>query len=71
MEVEAPEGDITLNGPTHHMSHHMRIASADENHNSEVLNGQEGDLIEPSFLQDVGCDLTEEVETTQYTPADL
>ncbi|MFC7027150.1 urea ABC transporter substrate-binding protein [Halomicroarcula sp. GCM10025324] len=71
MEVEAPEGDITLNGPTHHMSHHMRIARADENHNIEVLNGQEGDLIEPSFLQDVGCDLTEEVETTQYTPADL
>ncbi|MFC6864356.1 urea ABC transporter substrate-binding protein [Halomicroarcula sp. GCM10025817] len=71
MDIAAPEGDISLHGPTHHMSHHMRIARADENHNIEVLNGEEGELIEPSFLQEVGCDLTETVETTQYTPADL
>ena len=71
MEIEAPEGDISLDGDTHHMSHHMRIARADENHEIEVLNGENGELIEPSFLQDVGCNLTENPETTQYTPADL
>jgi urea ABC transporter substrate-binding protein len=71
MDISAPEGDITLNGPTHHMSHNMRIARADENHEISFLNGPEGELIEPSFLQDVGCDLTSTTETTQYVPSDL
>jgi len=71
MDVEAPEGDIALHGPTHHMSHRMRIANADENHEITFLNGDEGDLIEPTFLQDLGCDLTDETETTQYVPDDL
>jgi len=71
MEISAPEGDIALNGETHHMSHNMRIGRADENHEISYLTGDEGELIEPSFLQEIGCDLTEETETTQYTPADL
>lgn len=71
MDVTAPEGDVSLNGPTHHMSHNMRIARADENHGIEFLTGDEGELIEPSFLQDLGCDLTAETETTQYVPSDL
>jgi branched-chain amino acid transport system substrate-binding protein len=71
MEISTPEGDISLNGETHHMSHNMRIGRADENHEISYLNGDEGELIEPSFLQEIGCDLTEEEETTQYTPADL
>jgi len=71
MDIAAPEGDISLHGPTHHMSHHMRIARADENHEITFLGGDEGQLIEPTFLQDIGCDLTAEVETTQYTPEDL
>jgi urea ABC transporter substrate-binding protein len=71
MDVTAPEGDVSLNGPTHHMSHNMRIARADENHEIEFLTGDEGELIEPSFLQDLGCDLTAETETTQYVPSDL
>ncbi|ESS05596.1 MAG: amino acid/amide ABC transporter substrate-binding protein, HAAT family [uncultured archaeon A07HB70] len=71
MDVTAPEGDVSLNGPTHHMSHNMRIARADENHEIEFLTGDEGERIEPSFLQDIGCDLTAETETTQYVPSDL
>lgn len=71
MEISAPEGDIALNGETHHMSHNMRIGRADENHEISFLNGDEGELIEPSFLQEVGCNLIENPETTQYTPADL
>jgi urea ABC transporter, substrate-binding protein, archaeal type len=71
MDVTAPEGDVSLKGPTHHMSHNMRIARADENHEIEFLTGDEGERIEPSFLQDIGCDLTAETETTQYVPSDL
>jgi branched-chain amino acid transport system substrate-binding protein len=71
MEISAPEGDISLDGPTHHMSHNMRIARADENHEISFLNGAEGELIEPTMLDDIGCDLTEETETTQYEPSDV
>jgi branched-chain amino acid transport system substrate-binding protein len=71
MDVSAPEGDISLHGPTHHMSHQMRVARADNEHNISFIGDEEGELIEPSFLQEIGCDLTEETETTQYVPADL
>jgi branched-chain amino acid transport system substrate-binding protein len=71
MDIAAPEGDISLHGPTHHMSHQMRIARADENHEITFLGGDEGELIEPTFLQEIGCDLSQETETTQYVPSDL
>jgi len=71
MDLSAPEGDVSLDGPTHHMSHNMRIARADENHEITFLNGAEGELIEPTMLDDLGCDLSEQTETTQYTPSDL
>ncbi|WP_436911038.1 urea ABC transporter substrate-binding protein [Halosimplex marinum] len=73
MDISAPEGDISLHGPTHHMSHNMRVARADENHEITFLDppGDAGNLVEPSFLQDVGCNLVEEDETTQYVPSEL
>ncbi|WP_207592682.1 urea ABC transporter substrate-binding protein [Halomontanus rarus] len=67
IEVEAPEGDIELDPATHHMTHHMRVGHADENH--EVTFSEE-QYIEPSFLHEVGCDLTEESEQTQYEPGE-
>ena len=67
IEVEAPEGDVTLDPATHHVEHNMRVAHADENH--EITFDAER-TIEPSFLHDVGCDLTSEAEQTQYEPAD-
>jgi urea transport system substrate-binding protein len=65
IEVEAPAGDITLDPATHHMNHTMRVAHADENH--EITFDEER-TIEPAFLQEVGCDLTEAAEQTQYEP---
>jgi urea transport system substrate-binding protein len=65
IEVEAPEGDISLDPATHHMNHNMRVAHADEDH--EITFGEER-TIEPAFLHEVGCDLTEEAEQTQYEP---
>jgi branched-chain amino acid transport system substrate-binding protein len=69
IEVDAPEGDISLNGATHHMTHHMRVAKADENHEIQF---SDDSYIEEQFLQnDIGCDLTTEAETTMYEPADF
>ncbi|WP_459884756.1 urea ABC transporter substrate-binding protein [Halostagnicola bangensis] len=68
MEVDAPEGTIELDPATHHMTHHMRIGHSDEDHN---ITFDEEQYIEPSFLHEVGCDLTEESETTQYEPSDF
>jgi branched-chain amino acid transport system substrate-binding protein len=66
VEFEAPEGDVSLNGATHHINHNMRIARADENHEIEFFGERQ---IDETFLSDiVGCDLRERVETRQYTP---
>jgi branched-chain amino acid transport system substrate-binding protein len=68
MEVSAPEGDIELQGPVHHMTHNMRVARADENHEISFV---EEKLLPEKFLSEtVGCDLSQEDETTQYVPAD-
>lgn len=68
IEIEAPEGDIRLDPETHHMGHNMRVGHADENH--EITFDEER-RIEPSFLQDVGCDLPTDPEQTQYEPQDV
>ncbi|WP_226481453.1 urea ABC transporter substrate-binding protein [Natrinema amylolyticum] len=68
IEIEAPEGDIRLDPKTHHMVHNMRVGHADENHE---LTFDEEQQIEPSFLQDVGCDLPNDPERTQYEPQDV
>ena len=65
IEVEAPEGDVALDPATHHVEHTMRVAHADENH--EITFDAER-TIGPSFLREVGCDLTSETERTQYEP---
>lgn len=69
MEIEAPEGDIELDGATHHMTHRMRVAHCDENHDISFDAEQ---LIEPTFLrEEIGVDLREESLTTQYEPTDV
>ncbi|MFC6864349.1 urea ABC transporter substrate-binding protein [Halomicroarcula sp. GCM10025817] len=66
---EAPEGEtIELDGATHHVDHHMWVMRADDQHNVEAVENRK---IPEQFLSEtVGCDLREEVETTQYTPVD-
>lgn len=65
MDVEAPSGDLRLKGSTHHMSHNMRLARVEEDHSVSFI---EEDIVEPSFLEEaVGCDLTQESDTTQYS----
>ncbi|MFD1563118.1 urea ABC transporter substrate-binding protein [Haloarchaeobius amylolyticus] len=73
MEIEAPSGTIELDGATHHMTHKMRVAHADENHEISFDAEQ---FIEPTFLREEvqggdGCDLREESKQTQYEPGDV
>ncbi|KDE58444.1 urea ABC transporter substrate-binding protein [Halostagnicola sp. A56] len=65
IEVEAPEGDITLDPETHHMEHNMHVAHSDETHE---ITFEDAGTIGPAFLEEVGCDLTSEAEQTQYEP---
>jgi len=62
--------------PTHHMTHVIRVARADENHNIEFTDTFES--IEPFWLREgPGCKLdqvigpSDEEHTTQFTPEDV
>jgi len=67
LSFDAPEGTVTLDGATHHLTHNMRIARADENHDIEFFDAER---TEETFLSEtVGSDLREVAETTQYRPA--
>lgn len=63
--IEAPEGTVTTDPQTHHVTHQIRRARADEDHE---ITFNEPTAVEPYWLREgPGCDLTEEEETTQYT----
>ena len=74
ISVEAPEGTVTTDPETHHVTHQIRLARADENHEITFRNQQ---AVEPYWLRETpypGCDLTEttgasaDEEMTQYQP---
>ncbi len=73
VEIEAPSGTIELDGATHHISHQMRVAHADDAHEISFDAEQ---YIEPTFLREEveggdGCDLREDSMQTQYEPGDV
>jgi branched-chain amino acid transport system substrate-binding protein len=69
MDISAPEGDISLQGDVHHMTHNMRVMRCDESHEIHVEDEQ---LLPEKFLSEtVGCNLREETETTQYKPGEF
>lgn len=72
--VEAPEGTVTTDPETHHVTHQIRLARAGGNHEISFQNQQ---AVEPYWLRGTpypGCDLTETIgasedeEMTQYQP---
>jgi len=67
LTFDAPEGTVALDGATHHLTHNMRIARADEDHEIEFFD--EARAPETFLSETVGCDLREVAETTQYRPA--
>ena len=68
---ESPEGDITLQGPVHHMTHNMRVMKCDAEHNITVEDQQR---IPEQFLSEtVEIDLSgkdSDLEK-QYTPTEF
>ncbi len=70
MTYEGPVGEHEIDPATHHMNHLMYVAQADDDHNIEVVADPE--TIGPTFLtEEVGCDLREDPEQTQYEPEDV
>ncbi len=73
VDISAPSGEITLDGATHHVTHQMRVAHADEDHE---ISFTDPEPIEPTFLREevedgAGCNLREDSMTTQYEPGDV
>lgn len=66
--VEAPEGWVFMDPATHHLSHYIRMARADENHPITFV--QEWPSIEPWWTRRLGVNLVRTPEFKQYTPAD-
>jgi branched-chain amino acid transport system substrate-binding protein len=66
--IEAPEGSVFLEPATHHASHFIRLAVADEKHNISFV--REWPMIEAWWLQRLGVNLVRHPEHKQYTPAE-
>jgi branched-chain amino acid transport system substrate-binding protein len=68
LHIEAPEGSIFLDPATHHLTHYIRLAAADEYHNIKFV--QEWPTIDPWWLRRLGVNLVHHPEYKQYTPDD-
>lgn len=64
--IEAPEGSVFLEPATHHASHYIRLAVADEKQN--ISFAREWPMIEAWWLQRLGVNLVRYPEHKQYTP---
>ena len=53
---------------THHLSHYIRLARSDDNHNISFV--KEWPSIEPWWTRRLGVNLVGKAESKQYTPAD-
>jgi branched-chain amino acid transport system substrate-binding protein len=66
LSFEAPEGPVTMDGPSHHLVHNVHIARANDQNGFDIIETFEG--VEPGFEQEV-CDLVAEPDQhTQFTP---
>lgn len=66
--IEAPEGSVFLEPSTHHATHYIRLAVADQSHQISFV--REWPSIEPWWLQRMGVNLARTPEHKQYTPDD-
>lgn len=56
ISVMTPQGEISVDPPTHHVTHDITVTRMAEDHSIEMLETIEG--LEPTWLQD-NCDLTQ------------
>lgn len=67
--VDAPEGRVCIDPKSQHVSHTIYLVRVNEDHSVSIPKIWED--VEPYWLGDVGCDLTQdENPNAQYTPSD-
>lgn len=64
--MEAPEGLVFMDPATHHLTHPIRLARADEDHNITFVH--EWPYIEPWWTRRLGVNLVKHPEFKQYIP---
>jgi branched-chain amino acid transport system substrate-binding protein len=69
LSFDAPEGTVKVDGPTHHVSHTVHLASVDDDHKLTFL--ETWPDIQPTFLSSIGIDLTKNEDNRQYSPLDV
>ena len=67
--IDAPEGRVTIDPASQHLSHHMRMVSVNDRHEVAVL--KDFGEIKPYWLGQVGCNLTKRDDNEQYSPSSL
>ncbi|MFQ9158320.1 MAG: transporter substrate-binding protein [Blautia sp.] len=68
LEFDGPGGHVKVDPKTHHLYTDMSVVEIDENHDAQVVETYE--QVEPSYLLDMGIDLSKEDPQTQYSPLD-
>lgn len=64
--MEAPEGPVFMDPASHHLTHDIRLAAADDNHDITFVNTWSA--IEPWWTRRLGVNLVRQAEFKQYTP---
>ncbi|WP_273523406.1 urea ABC transporter substrate-binding protein [Rhodosalinus sediminis] len=64
---DGPSGNVCLDPQSQHMSHTIFLAKVEEDHSISFPEVWEN--IEPYWLGDAGCDLTQNDPSAQYTPS--
>ncbi len=64
---DGPSGNVCLDPQSQHMSHTIYLAKVEDDHSITFPTVWEN--IEPYWLGDAGCDLTENDPSAQYTPS--
>lgn len=65
---DGPSGNVCLDPKSQHMSHTIYLARVEEDHS--ITFPEVWENIEPYWLGEAGCDLTQEDPSAQYTPSD-
>lgn len=68
ISFDAPSGKITIDGTTNHAKLTVTIAEVQKDHSLKFVNTSEN--VEPTYLKDLGIDLTKKNPAKQFSPLD-
>jgi urea transport system substrate-binding protein len=67
--MDGPGGEVCIDPKSHHTSMSIYLAEVKKDHSIVVDQTWKG--VRPSWLAEIGCDLTKNPDTSQYTPTNL